>query len=116
MDTKTLIAICVTIVVTEIAKRLVPAMIGWLKSSTIASTVSDGAAEWRNSPALNVFADVAGLAFIVYFAVDTFLVAGPANKSDLLTLFSLTLGAIFFAGSLIFDSIQLSLKKLMRRA
>lgn len=111
-----LVQMLAAIAIATISKVLASAIAGRLKAASDSAMAKDISSAWQSHPGIPALVDAIGLSVVVFIAAFAFSGSAPALKSDLLTLFALTLGAIFFAGSLIFDSIQLSLKKFMRRS
>lgn len=103
MELKTLTAIVVTAIITAVAKELATVVVIWIKNTKISDSIARVLKPFLNRFFVSVAFDCLGVAAMSGFAVRTFASEAPATKYDLLTLFAICFGLVFFAGSLVYD-------------
>ena len=101
MDTKTIITIVATAVVTAVARRLIEAIEGWLKSKSIAGTVMATARSWLTLNRLAPVIDGAAILVLFHEAGRRFPVDAPVTGRDVPDLVAITALVALLFGSLI---------------
>jgi hypothetical protein len=102
MDAKTLITIVVTAVVTAMARRLVEAIEGWLKSRNITGTVMEMAKKLFTIERMAPFIDMAGAISLIFAIERRFGDGAPLTGRDVGDIIALSSFMSIFLGSLMF--------------
>lgn len=102
MDTKTIITIVVTAVVTAMARRLVEAIEGWLKTRNIAGTVMATARKWLTLARIAPLIDLGAVMSLAFAIGRRFPGDVPVMGRDVPDIIALATFTALFAGSLVY--------------
>jgi hypothetical protein len=108
LDVKTVITMLITVVLSEVIKKLVGYGLDHLKNSQVMSNINIVVKRWANKFVFAVLTDLGTIGYIFLKAVTSFSGIEPATKHDLFFLFTLCAMLITFSLILVRDYIDLN--------